>query len=178
MRVSTVRSAQHAVHLERPLPIDIDDAVAAIAGDTEQMLTLAPFTPFGIEMKRTAQRGAPYSIRLRLGERGERFTGELNLSRGSDGSTALALDGQFLGAPGRLTPEETADAIAVHAFFDQVVRRLGMVAAERSALQGVPLELVQARLRKQYDSFHDRCPHLTVDRGGSGVPTPSRMSDR
>ncbi len=66
-----------------------------------------------------------------LGERGERFTGELNVRRGSDGSTALALDGRFESAPGRLTPEGPADA--VRAFFDQVVRRLGKV-AELSAL--------------------------------------------
>ncbi|HEX2369548.1 MAG TPA: hypothetical protein VHM94_09975 [Acidimicrobiia bacterium] len=139
MHPSTVRPAQHTVHLQRPLPVDIDDAVAAITGETERVLTLAPLTPSGIEMKQTAPRGAPCSIRLRLGERGERFTGELNVRRGSDGSTALALDGRFESAPGRLTPEGTADAIAVRDFFDQVVRRLGKVAAERSALRGVPL---------------------------------------
>ncbi len=139
MHASTVRPIQDTVHLERPLPVDIDDAVAAITGDTERVLRLAPFAPSGVEMKQTVQRGAPYSIGLHLGERGERFTGELNVRRGSDGSTALALDGRFESAPGRLTPEGTADAIAVRAFFDQVVRRLGRVAAERSALRGVPL---------------------------------------
>jgi hypothetical protein len=139
MHVSTVRPAQHTVHLERPLPIDIDDAVAAITGESERVLTLAQFTASGIDMTRAAQRGAPCSIRLRLGERGEprSFTGELNVRRGSDGSTALALDGRFESAPGRLTPEGPADS--VRAYFDQVVRRLGKVAAERSALRGVPL---------------------------------------
>jgi hypothetical protein len=138
MHVSKVRPAQHTVHLERPLPVDIDDAVAAITGETERVLTLAPFTS-GIEMRRATHRGGPCSIRLRLEERGEprSFTGELNVRRGSDGSTALALDGWFESAPGRLTPEGTADA--VRAYFDQVVRRLGHVAAERSALRGVPL---------------------------------------
>jgi hypothetical protein len=139
MHVSTVRPAQHTVHLERPLPVDIDDAVAAITGETERMLTLAPFTVSGIEMKHAAHRGGPCSIRVRLDERGEprSFTGELNVRRGSDGSTALALDGRFESAPGRLTPEGPADA--VRACFDQVARRLGNVAAERSALRGVPL---------------------------------------
>jgi hypothetical protein len=139
MHASTVRPAQHTVHLERPLPVDIDDAVAAIASETERVLRLAPFTTSGIEMKRAAPRDGPCSIRLRLGERGEprSFTGELNVRRGSDGSTTLALDGRFESAPGRLTPEGPADA--VRTYFDQVVRRLGKVAAERSALRGVPL---------------------------------------
>ena len=56
MHVSTDRPVQHTVHLERPLPVDIDDAVAAITGDTERVLTLAPFAPSGIEMRQTASR--------------------------------------------------------------------------------------------------------------------------
>ena len=135
MHALTVRPAQ--IHLERPLPVDIDDAVAAIVGETERLLTLAPFTPSEIELEQTNR--APWSVRLQLGgsEESRSFTGELFVRWGSNGSTALALDGRFENALGRLTPEGPTDA--VHAFFDQVVRRLGTLAAERGALRGVPL---------------------------------------
>ena len=64
---------QDTVHLERPLPVDIDDAVAAITGDTEGVLRLAPFAPSGVEMKQTVQRGALRTRSVSIWEEGRAF---------------------------------------------------------------------------------------------------------